>query len=392
MSAPAQVDPAVTDRDRWCRVALCRLAEPGDALVARLLPELGAARLYDLLINPDGDVRAAEMQRDVAARLGSIEPDRILETAAACGIRFLIPGDEEWPTALDDLAHVGELQGRAGAPIGLWVRGPLHLGRAIDEGGAAAVVGCRDATHYGAEIAAEIGATCARSGLAVVSGAAIGVDSYGHRGALAVGGPTIAVLACGADRAYPAGHERLIDRIAAEGAVVSEAPPGATVTRMRFLARNRIIAAMGRGTVVVEAALRSGSLNTANWADRLNRQVMGVPGPVSSAQSEGVHRLLRLGATVVTRGAEVLEVLGLSGEHLDETPRAPSRARDRLSLRDRQILDAVPLASPADTLSIARLAATRVQTVSSALNRFASIGLVERVPGGWLLTPEAARS
>lgn len=389
MTAPS---PPRTDTDRWCRVALCRLAEPGDGLIARLLPELGAARLYDLLRNPEGDVRAAEMQRDVAARLASIDPDRILETAQACGMRFVVPGDEEWPACVDDLGHVGEVQGRAGAPIGLWVRGPLHLARAIDEAGAAAVVGCRDATHYGAEIAAEIAASCARAGLAVISGAAIGIDAYGHRGALAVGGPTIAVLACGADRAYPAGHERLIDRIASEGAVVSEATPGATVTRMRFLARNRIIAAMARGTVVVEAALRSGSLNTANWADRLNRQVMGVPGPVGSAQSEGVHRLLRGGATVVTRGAEVLEVLGVSGEHLDEVPRAPARPRDRLSVRDRQILDAVPLAAAADTVSVARLAATRVQMVSSALNRFAALGLVERVPGGWILTPEAARS
>jgi DNA processing protein len=380
------------ERERWCRAALCQLTEPGDPLVARLLPEIGGTRLYDLLRNPDGDVRTAEMQRDVAARLARIDPDRILETADRCGLRFIIPGDEEWPAAMDDLVHAGEVQQRSGAPIGLWVRGPLHLATALDRTVAVAIVGCRDATQYGAEIAAEIGATCARTGMTVVSGAALGIDAYGHRGALAVEGPTVAVLSSGADRAYPLEHTGLIDRIAAEGAVVSEAVPGAAPTRMRFLARNRMIAAMARGTVVVEAAVRSGSLNTANWADRLNRHVMGVPGPVTSAQSEGVHRLLRTGATVVTRGADVLEVLGASGEHLDPVLLAPARARDQLSARERQILDAVPLVNPVDTLAVARLAALRVQMVASALHRFAALGLVERVPGGWLLTPEAARA
>src|SRR4029078_13034542 len=122
------------------------------------------------------------------------------------------------------------------------------------------------------------------------------IDQAAHRGALAGGVSTVAVLACGVDRAYPAAHQRLLDHLADRGAVVSELAPGCAPTRLRFLARNRVIAALTRGTVVVEAAVRSGALNTANWANRLHRTVMGVPGPVTSAPSQGVHQLIRTGA------------------------------------------------------------------------------------------------
>ena len=121
----------------------------------------------------------------------------------------------------------------------------------------------------------------------------------------------MAVLACGADRAYPLAHAEILEHIAEHGAVVSESPPGHAPFKARFLSRNRLIAALTRGTVVVEAARRSGALNTATWAARLQRPLMGVPGPVTSAPSEGVHRLLRSGqATVVTTGLDVLEVVG----------------------------------------------------------------------------------
>lgn len=377
--------------DRLYRAALCQLTEPGDTRVANLVVDLGAEGLYRELVSPSvaaHDERTRKSRADVAARLSDVDPQGILDDGAHRGLRFVIPGDEEWPTVLDDLRFAPYLQERGGVPIGLWVRGPLRL---CDLGVTVGVVGTRDATGYGAEAAAEIAATCARAGATVISGAARGIDSYGHRGALACDRPTVAVLACGPDRAYPAEHRALLEEVARDGAIVSEVGPGLPVTRMRFLARNRIIAALSLGTVVVEAALRSGALNTANWAERLNRRVMGVPGPVSSITSRGVHELLRRGGTVVTCGAEVLEVLGVSGDHLLAEPRMPPRRRDSLTTRERQILDAVPVAHAASTTSIARTAGVDAISVSAALNRFAARALVERVPTGWQLTAEAVR-
>lgn len=378
-------------RERLYRAALCQLTEPGDTRIANLLVDLGAEGLYQELASPSVPAlneRARQSRADVAARLSDVDPQAILDLGASRGLRFVIPGDEEWPTAVDDLQFAPYLQERGGVPLGLWVRGPLRL---CDLGPTVGLVGTREATGYGAEAAGEIAVTCARAGATVVSGAALGIDSYGHRGALAVGRPTVAVLACGPDRSYPQENRAMLDEIARDGAIVSEVGPDLPVTRMRFLARNRIIAALSLGTVVVEAPLRSGALNTANWAERLNRRVMGVPGPVSSIASRGVHELLRRGGMVVTSGAEVLEVLGVSGDHLLEEPRMPPRRRDSLTARERQIFDAVPVAHAASTTSIARAAGVDAITVSAALNRFATRALVERVPAGWQLTAESVR-
>jgi DNA processing protein len=297
--------------ERLARVALCRLAEPGDPRMASLVGELGAVQVHEHLA-AERDVGG--MLTDVAARLAGLEPEAELEAAAKAGIRYVIPGDPEWPTQLDDLARAPSIQDRAGVPLGLWVRGPQRLGEIA---GSVAVVGARSATSYGGDVAGEIGSTLAEAGVCVISGAAFGIDQAAHRGALSGGGTTVAVLACGADRVYPTAHKQLIDYIGETGAVVSELAPGCAPMRVRFLSRNRIIAALSRATVVVEAAVRSGALNTANWAAGLNRPVMGVPGPVTSAQSQGVHLLLRAGgALLVTSGADVLEVVGRPGEHL----------------------------------------------------------------------------
>ena len=160
----------------------------------------------------------------------------------------------------------------------------------------------------------ELGAELTGRGVVVVSGAAYGIDGVAHRAALAAGGPTIAVLAGGVDRSYPAGHAELIDRIGANGAVLSELPPGSAPTRWRFLQRNRVIAALSEATVVVEAGARSGSLNTAAHAATLGRPVGAVPGPVTSAASAGCHRLLReFGAECITSADDVLELIGADG-------------------------------------------------------------------------------
>lgn len=372
--------------ERLARVALSRAGEPGDLRLTRLVADLGAVTvLAELMARGRSDPSGA----DLAERLGSIDPVRELDRATRLGIRFVTPGDEEWPERLGDLAHGQQVQGRGGVPLGLWTRGPVRL---CELSTGVAMVGSRSATTYGAAVAGDIAATLARAGRPVISGAAFGIDQAAHRGAIAAGGTTAAVLACGVDRPYPAAHRRLLDHIGETGAIVSETPPGCAPTRVRFLSRNRLIAALGAGTVVVEAAVRSGALNTANWTGQLNRPLMGVPGPVSSAPSQGVHQCIRTGAaTLVTSGADVLELVGAAGEHLVEVPREPPRSRDRLSQRDQQVLDAVPVAQWAPAHSVARSAGISLLTVMSALTRLSGAGLVTQSPAGWRLADEGAR-
>jgi DNA processing protein len=369
--------------DRVARAALSRLSEPGELRLATLVARLGAEEVYDLL-RKEQDV--AGVYTDVAARLRGLQPERELEDAAARGIRFVCPGDPEWPPALDELDDAEPVQQRGGAPLGLWARGSLDLAQTC--GRSVAVVGSRSATSYGGAVAGELAAAVGREGVAVVSGAAFGIDQAAHRGALAVRAPTVAVLACGVDRAYPTAHRNLLEYIADTGLVVSELPPGCAPTRYRFLARNRVIAALTQGTVVVEAAVRSGALNTANWATRLGRVLMGVPGPVTSAPSEGVHELIRSGdAVLVTRGADVLELVSPVGSFLAPVRRAPVRAGDGLTDLDRRVLDAVPVRRPAPVGSIARTAAAGEQATETALGRLAASGLVEPSGSGWVLAP-----
>lgn len=214
--------------------------------------------------------------------------------------RFVIPGDQEWPQQLNDLAA---------PPLGLFVRGQADLRTLAVT--SVAVVGSRAASSYGIRIASDLAADLADRGWSIVSGGAFGIDAAAHRGALAVGGLTAAVLANGIDLAYPRAHTDLLSRIMDSGVVISEVPPGAAPTRFRFLTRNRIIAALTRGTVVVEAALRSGSLRTAAQAEELMRVVMATPGPIDSASSAGVHQwIAQRRAELVTSADEVVGLVG----------------------------------------------------------------------------------
>ncbi len=384
-SAPARAPG--DEPERLARLALNVITEPADPRVARLLGTFGPVELYDRLLR---DTDLAGLRSQVAARLSEVEPVRMLERYHRHGIRFVVPGDPEWPASVDDLSWSEPVNRLQGPPLGLWVRGPLDLG--VASRGSVAVVGSRSATSYGASVAGTLGARLAGAGVTVVSGAAFGIDQAAHRGALAVDGPSVAVLACGVDRAYPAAHARLLDHLAEQGCVVSELPPGCAPTRVRFLARNRLIAALTAGTVVVEAAIRSGALNTANWAAGLHRVVMGVPGPVTSAPSEGVHELLRQGqALLVTRPEHVLEAVAGAGRELLERPRAEETARDRLPRTDAVVLEAVPLAVTAPTRSIARAAGVAEHEARASLERLRDQGWVRRADGEaerWGRTPE----
>ena len=301
----------------------------------------------------------------------------------------MTPADDEWPAALADLAHAPALHERGGMPVALWAKGPGRLDAMAEQ--AVAVVGSRSATTYGASVAGEVAAVLGDAGHTVVSGAAFGIDVAAHRGSLAARGPTVAVLACGVDRAYPAAHRQLLDYIADVGVVVSEAAPGCAPTRIRFLARNRLIAALSQGTVVVEAAIRSGALNTANWAAGLSRTLMGVPGPVTSAPSAGVHQLIRVrGALLVTDGHEVLEAVGPAGAHTLAPVQEPAQPRDLLTAEQRQVLDAVPVQRGAPAKRIAHAAGIALPRVEAALVELRTAGFVEHAAGRWrLATPSA---
>lgn len=364
---------------RRARATLSRIGEPGDLRLTHLVGELGPATVLRELRERN---RHGALHEALAERLATADPVHDLARAADRGIRFVTPEDEEWPAGLADLAHASPLHERGGVPVGLWVRGRLRLDEAV--AGAVSVVGSRSATSYGTSVAGEIGATVVDGAHPVVSGAAFGIDQAAHRGALAAGGPTVAVLACGVDRAYPAAHRELLEYVADRGLIVSEAAPGCAPTRVRFLARNRLIAALSVGTVVVEAAVRSGALNTAHWAAGLSRVLMGVPGPVTSAQSEGVHQMVRTrDALLVTGGRDVLEAVGGAGEHLAERPQAPQEARDRLTMEQRVVLDAVPRHQGAGARSIARAAGTAPHRATAVLAELKDAGWVDQDGGRW---------
>ncbi|HEV2797751.1 MAG TPA: DNA-processing protein DprA [Nocardioides sp.] len=376
-----------SDADRLARVVLSCGVEPGDMTTSRLVAELGAQQALTSQLVPKPGSGLAE-------RLAEIDPARQLEAADSKGIRFVVPGDREWPGGLDDLDHVDQLDHRdpdsdtdaltfGGTPPGIWVRGPMPL---TELAGSVAVVGSRAASVYGEEVTRSIATHLALASVPVVSGGALGIDFVAHDAALLAGGATVAVLACGVDEVYPRKHRALLDHLAAEFALVSEQPPGSGPTQLRFLARNRLIAAITRGTVLVEAALRSGALNTVRWADQMSRPVMCVPGPVTSYTSAGVHHWLRRGgATVVTEGAEVLEAVGGIGEHLLEEPRGPERPRDRLSRVERTVLEQVPPTAPLAVDRIARSSLLHVRDTARALARLQDKGVVVGADDGWRL-------
>jgi DNA processing protein len=240
-------------------------------------------------------------------------------------------------------------------------------------------------------MAATLAAGLAERGWVVVSGGAYGIDGAAHRGALGAGGATVAVLACGVDRPYPRGHAGLITRIAEQGLVVGELPPGEHPTPSRFILRNRVIAALTRGTVVVEAAHRSGSLVTARAAQRLGRYTMGVPGPATSGLSAGVHELLRGGAALVTDAADVVELVGAMGELAPER-RGPVLPTDLLTGSARQVLAALPASRAAAPSEIARDARTTEDDAIARLYELRALGYVERHDDGWKLTRQAVSS
>ena len=377
----------MTDEDRIARAGLSRVTEPGDPAVAAAVARLGAVEVWQALRQgvPVGQVAQGVLPGIVAKAEGH-DPRADLALAERCGGRLVCPGDPEWPAGrltwgADRLEHA--------PPLALWVRGPWPLAEVVDR--SVAVVGARAASSYGLHVATDLAAGLAQGSATVVSGGAYGIDAAAHRGALAAAAaPTLAVLACGVDVAYPRGNDRLLREVADRGLLVSELPPGSHPTRLRFLIRNRLIAALSLGTVVVEAAARSGSLATLERARKLDRHVMAVPGPVTSGMSTGCHIEQRKGAVCVTRAAEVLEQVGRLGEDLAEEVRGPVDVRDGLSATVRRVLDAVPARRAIGVAALAREAGVSPLVVQQVMPPLQAHGLVRRVPDGWRLTPLGA--
>lgn len=364
--------------DAIARAAWSVVAEPGDGVAGALITEFGAADALRVAFDdrwrggaggresfPRAD-RALKQARDRWRLRASTRDVRVaLEGAGDVGAALLLPGDANWPTSLDDLG--------VNAPGALWVRGDAGL---LAPRKHLSIVGARASSSYGELIAAELSGDLADSGTVIVSGGAYGIDGAVHRAALGVAGSTVAFLAGGVDRAYPAGHASLFRRIAEHGAVVSELPCGAAPTKWRFLARNRLIAALGDATVVVEAGWRSGSLNTAGHASALGRPLGAVPGPVTSAASAGCHRLLReYDAVCVTSSADVRELCGYG-----DTGASPAATDDPRRVR---LLDAMGARSAMPPAELARRSGLEPDTVSSLLGLLELEGIVACAGDGW---------
>ncbi|MGC3020157.1 MULTISPECIES: DNA-processing protein DprA [unclassified Brevibacterium] len=382
--------------------SLLRIGEPGDGLLKRLVDDIGPVAAHTIVtvvgrgeatadeamagLNSTGAEAATHGQMREAIERWAVRAGdedvavagRDLDKIARLGGRLVIPGDEEWPSMLDDLGPA--------APLGLWVRGTVSLTRALSR--AVAVVGARAASNYGTKCASDLAWDLAAHGITVVSGGAFGIDAAAHRAAIAREAPTIAFMAGGVDRFYPAANADLFEQILATGAIVSETAPGMTPMRHRFLLRNRLIAASAQVSVIVEAGWRSGALNTARHALELSRQVAAFPGSVYSASSTGAHRLVREHeAELVTCSDDVIALMDDHAPALFDTDSGASQRPDPLEdlgEREKICLNALTVSKPLDVGTIASRAGLTITGALSSLTVLDLAGLAERRDTGWV--------
>lgn len=432
ITADTRPEKARPDAARLARAALTRLVEPGDELAVQTVAAVGPERALALLT---GRERLQPAEKDLLAdvagspstlgrrwsaglqrwapRAAHLAPERDLVTLHRLGGGLLIPEDAAWPAGVADLG--------AQAPLGLWFRGTGTLPATAQ---ALAVVGSREATAYGRSVTRHLVGHVVRRGVCVVSGGAYGIDGAAHTAALeAAAGvppetgqagapvPTVAVLAGGLDRFYPAGHEDLLRAVMAAGLLVSEMPPGASPTRYRFLHRNRLIAALSGAVLVVEARWRSGAQNTAGHALGLGRELGVVPGPITSPSSAGCHRLLQetparlvageedvaallpasgggapgpagggRQATAPADGAATLDARGRDAAHV-------ARPTDALTVEELLVCEALPVRSAVPVDRLAVTAGLALPTVLAVLTRLQRAGLAERVEDRWRRAP-----
>jgi DNA processing protein len=370
--------------ERDARMCLAAVVEPGHPAVAEAVAEYGAEQVWASLTRS-----GSEMPLGLRAR--AVQPTELRDRTRAEHLRFVIPGDAEWPPALSDLAGCEPVNQLSGVPLGLWLSGGGDLAELAAH--SVAIVGSRASTPYGDTVAGELAAELSESGRSVLSGGAYGIDAAAHRGCLAGRTASVAVMAGGLDQPYPSGHRPLFDRIAESGVLVSELAPGEHPTRVRFLARNRLIAALTPGTVLVEAAARSGARNTVTWANALGRIVMAVPGPVTSATSVTPHLLIREAeAILVARAGDILELLSPLGR-ANPRPVSERRPTDELTADELRVFEAVPGRGGLGAGDLATRAGVTLPTALALLDQLADQGfLVQNVLGQWQLPPRGQRA
>jgi DNA processing protein len=403
--------PAVDEQILLARAYLSRVAEPANVPLWDHVSRYGPVAVVDA-------IKAGTAHPDVLAatqaRREQADPHADLAAAERHGIRLVTPESSDWPhfalsalectgrdraAALRGAAHTPKESGEPVPPIALWVQGNGELASlAVRSVG---IVGARAATAYGEHVTAELSYGLSTRSVVVVSGGAYGIDAAAHRAALTAAGLTVIVSAAGLDRPYPSAHAPLYARAAESGLVISESPPGAAPHRHRFLTRNRLIAAFSTGTVIVEAARRSGAANTASHCFVQGRPVMAVPGPVTSPMSAGCHELLRREqgpALLVTCVDDVLAVVGSIGEASCVADAGSNGSygsnhgrnlRDELELLDataRRVFEGIPARTPATPDAIAVRSGVGALEVIRALPVLQLADLIEASDSGYRLS------
>lgn len=431
-----QLEAACREYIRCCTAQLMRYAEPADELVVESLTTLGAPLTLHYLLTghiPDEytwehgepDTQLSDFLHSVGApaegesalfcsangyympgghqmsrdKFGKVLATRRLRwnrrmertlnaeahMAATCGAWLVTPADPLWPPQLNDLGP--------DRPYGLWCRGDSRHLLDLASAPSVALVGSRDPSIYGTEATTHLAAELARRGYTVISGGAMGIDIAAHRAALTQQGsdlPTIAFMAGGLDRLYPAQNSDALNMIVDRGLIMSEVSVGNTPTRWRFLERNRLIAALARHTIVVEARWRSGALNTARHAMEIGRTLWAVPGQINSPNSVGTNRLLRDGlAQTLTEAADILEYDAVAGfelgtEHESEWDRAvSSSALDELTERQGRVWDDLSPRSYRGVDEIAAALGLSARDVMADLFHLGRCGLAESSGTSW---------
>ncbi|MSZ54556.1 MAG: DNA-protecting protein DprA [Actinobacteria bacterium] len=280
------------------RLQLFAAIEPGDQFWSDEIAKHGVLEIYSRITSHKFYLKNKSLPR-IISDIESSNPDRLLDQIKSSGGEFLTPEDIDWPQQLEDLIS---------PPIGLVIRGQRETISSIEN--SISIVGTRNPTNYGVRISGDLSAAACDRNFAVISGGAYGIDTAAHKGALAAEGVTVAVLGGGINSLYPSGNARLFQEIKETGLLISEVMPGVPAQPFRFLIRNRLIAALSKGTVVTEAAFRSGSIRTARDAAEIMRPVFAVPGPVTSPLSDGCHRLIaERVADIATSVDEILEMV-----------------------------------------------------------------------------------
>jgi DNA processing protein len=394
ISTLADISSQENLEETFARAALSMLTEPGDSFAGFMTQHLGSAKLLEFEIARvdtdvfksalaqvdaledaivkfgDFDVSHGEARERWSSRLNLAALSAALDIALAVGAKILTPASNHWPALLNDLEF--------STPHCMWVRSQ-NLS-AIEELPALAVVGSRVSSAYGEWVTSEIVSDATARGMSIVSGGAYGIDSIAHRAALAQNQFTVAFMAGGIDRLYPSGNEEMLQAIGRQGALIAEQAPGASPTKWRFLQRNRLIAALGRATVVVEAGIRSGALNTVTHAQSLQRPIGAVPGAITSQASAGCNQLLRAGgAEMICSVSDAADLaLGKQGwfqPQLGGLGGFETRALDAMNSR------------PQSDLAIASRAGLTHKEIAIALGQLSLLGFVEQTDRGWVKLP-----